>query len=180
MNQQERQDLFTELIARHQGAIYGYIYSVVRNWEDADDLYQAVCLVLWNRLDSFEQGTNFMAWARQTARNKIGNFLTAKRMPTYANEGLVDVLAETEPEQRDVDGDAYTLALQQCRNRLTAEDEELLRLRYVEELSMAEIAQRSQRLRQSIGRSLNRIRRCLFECIQMELARQERSSNELP
>ena len=56
MNQQDRQNLFTELIARHQGELYGYIYSVVRNWEDTDDLYQSVCLVLWSKLESFRPG----------------------------------------------------------------------------------------------------------------------------
>jgi RNA polymerase sigma-70 factor, ECF subfamily len=179
MNQQDRQNLFAELMGRHQGELYGYIYSVVRNWEDTDDLYQSVCLVLWSKLESFQQGTNFFAWARQTARNKIGNFLTSKRLPTYATEQLTNILAEGDPGFHDVDEEIYIVALRRCREKLTAEDEELLRLRYVEELSMVEIAERLQRLRQSVGRSLNRIRRWLLECIQMELARQERSSNEL-
>lgn len=180
MNQQDRQSLFTELITRHQGELYGYIYSVVRNWEDTDDLYQSVCLVLWSKLESFQPGTNFFAWARQIARYKIGNFVTSKRLPTYATEQLTTILAEGDPVLHgDVDGEGYTVTLRHCREKLTAEDEELLQLRYVEELSMVEIAERLQRLRQSVGRSLNRIRRCLLECIQMELARQERSSNEL-
>ena len=44
MNEQERHNLFAELINRHQSELYGYIYAVVRNWEDTDDLYQSVCL----------------------------------------------------------------------------------------------------------------------------------------
>ena len=45
MNDQERHILFSELIARHQSELYGYIFAIVRNWEDANDLFQSVCLV---------------------------------------------------------------------------------------------------------------------------------------
>ena len=53
MNEQERHNLFSELLTRHQSELYGYIFAVVRNWEDADDLYQSVCLILWRKFDRF-------------------------------------------------------------------------------------------------------------------------------
>ena len=62
MNEQERHNLFSELLTRHQSELYGYIFAVVRNWEDADDLYQSVCLVLWSKFDSFRPGSSFFAW----------------------------------------------------------------------------------------------------------------------
>ena len=68
MNQQERQNLFAELITRHQSELYGYIYAVVRNWEDTDDLCQSVCLILWRKFESFRPDSSFFAWARQTAK----------------------------------------------------------------------------------------------------------------
>jgi RNA polymerase sigma-70 factor, ECF subfamily len=180
MNEQERHDLFAELITRHQGQLYGYIYSVVRNWEDTDDIYQSVCLVLWCKFESFQPGSSFFAWARQIAKNKVGDFVRQKRSPTIVAEELMNILVESEAGPCDADAETYLIALRQCRNRLSAEDEELLQLCYVEELSTVEIAARLQRLRQSVGRSLSRIRRWLLECIQMELARQEHSSKELP
>ena len=179
MNEQERQNLFAELITRHQSELYGYIYAVVRNWEDTDDLYQSVCLVLWSKFESFRPGSSFFAWARQTAKNKVGDFLRHKQSPTYVTEKLMDILAESATEPYDADAEVYLVALRRCREKLAAEDDELLQLRYVEELSTVEIADRLQRLQQSVSRSLNRIRRWLFECIEMELARQEHSSKEL-
>ena len=180
MNEQERHNLFAELITRHQSELYGYIYAVVRNWEDTDDLYQSVCLVLWSKFGSFQPGSSFFAWARQTAKIEISNFLRHKQSPSYLAEKLRDILAEIAAEPHDADAEVYLVALRRCREKLTAEDDELLQLRYVEELSTVEIADRLQRLRQSVSRSLNRIRRWLFECIQMELAKQEHSSKELP
>lgn len=179
MNKQERHSLFVELITRHQSELYGYIYAVVRKWEDADDLYQSVCLVLWSKFDSFQPGSNFFAWARQTAKNKLSEFLRKRQSPSHLAEHRMDALAEIVVESYDDDVDAYLVALQRCRQKLNSTDDELLRLRYAEDLSTVEIASRLQRLRPSVSRSLNRIRHWLFECVETELAAQSRSSREL-
>ena len=78
MNEQERHNLFSDLIARHQSELYGYIFAVVRNWEDADDLFQSVCLVLWRKFESFQPGSSFFSWARQTAKNRGQQFSEAQ------------------------------------------------------------------------------------------------------
>ena len=44
-------NLFSELISRHQSELYAYIFAIVRNWEDADDLFQSVSLVLWRKFE---------------------------------------------------------------------------------------------------------------------------------
>ena len=179
MNEQERQNLFADLMNRHQSELYGYIYAVVRNWEDTDDLYQSVCLVLWRKFESFRLGSDFFAWARQTAKNKVGDFVRRKRLPTYATEKLMGILSEITIEPYDAGAEVYLAALRRCRQKLDATDDELLQMRYVDELSTIEIANRLQRLQPSVSRSLNRIRRWLFECIEMELTKHEYSSKEL-
>ncbi len=180
MNKQDRHNLFVELITRHQSELYGYIYAVVRNWEDTDDLYQSVCVVLWSKFESFQPGSSFFAWARQTAKIKISEFLRYKHSPTHVTEKRMDILAEIVAESYDNGAEAYLVALRQCREKLSSTDDELLQLRYVEELNTVEIANRLQRLRPSVSRSLNRIRRWLFECIETELVKQEHSPETLP
>lgn len=180
MNTRERQNLFTELITRHQGQIYACIYAVVRNCEDTDDLFQSVCLILWRRFESFRPGSNFLAWARHIAKNKVCDFVRRRPSPIHAAEKLVDILMEGSPKPYDDGVDVYLAALRRCRENLAAADEELLQLRYVERLTTVDIAERMQRLQPSVSRSLNRIRRWLLECIRMELARLEHPPKELP
>ena len=80
MNQQDRHNLFSDLIMAHQSQLYGYIFALVRNWEDAADLFQSVCLVLWRKFDSFEPGSKaFFPWARRTSIFEVRNFLRSKR-----------------------------------------------------------------------------------------------------
>jgi RNA polymerase sigma-70 factor, ECF subfamily len=178
MNDQERHNLFVELITRHQSELYGYIYAILRNWQDTDDLYQSVCLILWRKFEQFQPGSNFFAWARRTAKIEVSSFLRHKPSPTYLVEQLRDLLAETTGEPDGDDAELYLIALRRCKEKLAAADDELLTLRYVEDLTTVEIADRLQRLQQSVSRSLNRIRRWLFECIQSELSRQEHSSRK--
>jgi RNA polymerase sigma-70 factor, ECF subfamily len=180
MNDQDRQDQFSELLARHQGEIYSYIFAIVRNWPDTNDLFQCVCLVLWSKFDSFMPGTSFFAWARRTAQLEVRKFLTRKPLPTHVSEQLLDTLAAANPVAERSGVERGLAALRRCKAKLGAADSELLELRYIDGLSTVEIGDRMQRLQPSVSRSLNRIRRWLFECIETELAKQERSDEELP
>jgi len=179
MNEQERHDLFSSLIARHQSELYAYIFAVVRNWENADDLFQSVCLILWQKFDLFRPDSNFFLWARQTAKFEIRKFLTRRHAPNYVSDELLDALAESALSTQRSGIDLGLAALKGCREKLSSEDGELLELRYVEDLGSREIADRLQRPQPSICRSLNRIRGWLLDCIKNELARQERSGKGL-
>jgi RNA polymerase sigma-70 factor, ECF subfamily len=180
MNEQDRHNLFSELIVRHQSELYGYIFAIARNWEDTDDLYQSVCLVLWSKFDSFRPGSSFFSWARQTAKLTARSFIKRKQSRTYVSEKLLDALAETASESPCSGVDlSYMAALERCRAKLTATDDELLGLRYVEDLGSREIADQLQRPQQSVCQSLRRIRRSLLECVQMELAQAEHSREPL-
>jgi RNA polymerase sigma-70 factor, ECF subfamily len=175
MNEREHHNLFSELIARHQGELYTYIFAVVRNWQDADDLFQSVCVVLWRKFHLFRPGTSFFSWARQTARFEISKFLEKRRSPNYATEEILDDLAETVTDVRSDPEERPLLALERCREKLRIVDEELLELHYVDDLSSRQIADRLQRSQSSVCNSLNRIRNWLLDCVQAELARQEHS-----
>ncbi len=173
MNQQDRHNLFSELIIRYHSELYGYIYAVVRNWEDADDLFQAVCLVLWSKFESFRPGSSFFAWARQTAKITVSNFLKYKRLPNYVSDDLLDDIAEAVIETQSDDAESYLVALRRCRAKLNTADEELIELHYVENLGSRQIADHLHRPQPSVCHSLNRIRCWLLKCIRVELAQQE-------
>jgi RNA polymerase sigma-70 factor, ECF subfamily len=179
MNEQDRHNLFSELIACHQSELYAYIFAIVRNWEDTDDLYQTVCLILWAKFDSFRPGSSFFSWARQTAKLTVRKFLRCKPLRTYVSENLLDALAETTFDTECAKASPYMAALERCREKLAATDEDLLELRYVEDLGSRQIADRLRRPQQSVCQSLKRIRRWLLECVETELAQQEHSREAL-
>lgn len=173
MNEQEHQNLFSELIARHQNELYAYIFAIVRNWEDTDDLFQAVCVILWRKFGTFRHETSFISWARQTAQFEVRKFLRDRKTSTSVSDELLDSLAETPLSVQPGDQDPAMVALERCREKLDVADAELLELRYVEDLGSHEIADRLERPQTSVCRSLNRIRNQLLKCVRMELNRHE-------
>jgi RNA polymerase sigma-70 factor, ECF subfamily len=179
MNDQDRQDLFSQLIARHQSELYSYLFAVVRNWNDADDLLQSVCLVLWRKFNSFEPSSNFLFWASHTAKLVVSSFLRQKRLSGYPSDDLFDALAETFTGVQREGMEQYLEALHRCRDKLSPADEELIDLHYADDLSSRQIAERLRRSQSSVCNSLNRIRSWLFKCIQRELAQQQHPVEKL-
>jgi RNA polymerase sigma-70 factor, ECF subfamily len=175
MDERERHRLFSDLVTRHQSQLYAYIFALVRNREDAEDLFQSVCVVLWRRFESFQPNSSFFSWARQTAIFVLRNSFKRKKPPACVNEELLDALAETTVDPRSDETDAYLAALRRCKDKLGDLDRQLLELRYAEGFNSRQIADQMGRPQQGVCNSLLRIRRWLFNCIQIEVAQQDRS-----
>jgi RNA polymerase sigma-70 factor, ECF subfamily len=173
MNEQERRNLFSDLIAQNQSQLYAYIFALVRNRQDAEDIFQSVCVILWQKFDSFQSGSSFFAWARQTAIFLVRNAFR-RRKPVFISEELLNVLIDTKTDGRNDFADAYLAVLQHCKEKLADADRHLLELRYGEGLSSREIADQMGRPQQGVCNSLTRIRRSLFDCMDKEMAHEKR------
>src|SRR5436190_157141 len=55
------------LMTRHQRQIFAYIYTLVPDRHDAEDLLQETSVVICEKFDEFTPGTDFVAWACQIA-----------------------------------------------------------------------------------------------------------------
>src|SRR5436190_19336309 len=55
------------LLTRHQRQIFSYIYVLVPNRADAEDLLQETSVVICEKFHEFREGTDFVAWACQIA-----------------------------------------------------------------------------------------------------------------
>ena len=172
--------MFSELLTRHRSELYGYIFAVVRSWDDADDLFQAVCVVLWSKFESFQPDTDFFAWARQTAKYKVSKFLRHRQQPLFVNEEVLETLTTIAVDIKDDWAETNSAALRRCREKLAVTDEKLLKLHYGDGFGTRQIAGQLRRSQQSVCRSLNRIRCGLLQCIQKEVARQEHPGTEQP
>ncbi|WP_404309452.1 sigma-70 family RNA polymerase sigma factor [Neorhodopirellula lusitana] len=138
---------------------------------DVDDLLQEVNVVLWQKADQFEPGTDFWAWASQVARFKVMNQIRRySRDRLVFDESFVTELADlaTERSAGSLDQQA---ALRQCMQRLPVAQRALVEMRYSSDRSVMSIAEELNRPVGSIRQTLYRIRGLLLECIQTNLAR---------
>ena len=82
------------LMTKHQRQIFSYIYALVPNRYDAEDLLQETSVVICEKFDNFEDGTDFVAWACQIAYWRI-RYSRQKfaRSKVVFNQEIVDARA---------------------------------------------------------------------------------------
>jgi len=166
---------FAAMLQREQTRLYGYIHSLVRDLNDADDLFQQTTLILWKKFGDFDPGRSFFSWACGIARFEVANFLRSRgRQRLYFSDDLNLLLVEAQQEMADDELEDRRDALAGCVEKLRQRDRELLRECYGETESVNDVAGRHGRSPQSVYNSLRRIRRALFECIDRTLAREAR------
>lgn len=74
---------YNELVRRHHGRIYGLVYNMTGNREDAQDMTQEVFLRAYKALNRFQGKSAFSTWIYRIAVNRTINFLK-KRKNRYA------------------------------------------------------------------------------------------------
>src|SRR5262249_23204798 len=118
------------LMTRHQRRIYSYIYTLVPSRADADDILQDTSLVICEKFDDFEPGTDFVAWACQIAYWRV-RYARQKfaRAKLVFSQDVLDAVAATASRMND-ELDARHEALSQCLQKLNSRDREFLLIRY--------------------------------------------------
>jgi RNA polymerase sigma-70 factor (ECF subfamily) len=167
----ERKIEFAEHLRQHQTQLFSYIYSLVRDLDDAEDLFQQTSLVLWHKYDQFDSSRSFVAWACGVARFEVSNYLRARsRRRLYFTDALNLLLVDAQSELADDPQEARRDALAGCMKKLRRRDQELLETCYDPSIRIPDVARTWGRSTQSIHNSLRRIRRALFDCVRRSLA----------
>ena len=168
----EKEADFAGLLRAHQVQVFSFIYSLVRNFDDADDLFQQTSLAMWNKYDQYDPSRSFAAWACGVARFEVANHVRARsRRRLYFSDDLSLLLIEAHESLERDRADDRREVLADCLKRLRGRDQQLVEACYGEEESkVTEVAREWGRSSQSIHNSLRRIRRSLFECVRRSLA----------
>ena len=170
-NVQSRKAEFVKLLQQHRSRLFGYVHSLVHDWNHADDLYQQTALVLWMKFDEFDPQRSFFSWACGVARFEFANFVRGRdRQPLYFADPLRLLLVEPLEEFTDEELEGRREALGRCLEKLAGPDRQLLTECYQDSAGVHGAAQRRGRSTNSVYNSLRRIRRALYECIARSLS----------
>jgi RNA polymerase sigma-70 factor (ECF subfamily) len=175
MSDLRNDEIFAELLAAQQGRLLAFIYALVHNLGDAEDIYQETAMALWRKFDQFVPNSNFGAWAREMARFEVLRFLKRKRSSRVVfDDELMEKLAGAQATLDVLDAsttsESYHHALLDCMARLNPTDRRLLGLCYSRETSLKSVAAQEGRSAPSICNSLKRIRGLLFTCIERSVS----------
>lgn len=141
-------DAFGSLYERHVTAIYRYVYYRVGNMEDTEDLTARVFARALKHIHNYnDRGLPFTAWLYRIAHNVVANFhRDNKRHPSVP---LEDIGVEHEVSHDDhadatdlrIDSERERQKLIEAIRQLPEERQQLIVLKFVQQLQNAEIGQ---------------------------------------
>ena len=163
---------FAGLVRLYQESVWRIAAALLRDRDATENLVQQVFVDAYFHLDQYARGTDFGAWIRTFARNRLRKELRTagredRRLATY-RERLAERLKADADDARD-DSDAYVAALRGCRQALPPRDAALVRLRYEKGLSFEAIAEKQGQSPEAVQRMISRIRFRLRDCIHHKL-----------
>ena len=172
---EDRTEQFVRLWSKSARRVHSYILTLVPQPSDADDIFQEVGAVLWRKFEEYEPGSNFVAWARRTAYNKVLQFYQQRRQaPSLLDTQFIDVIDELATEQ-SADLERRYEALADCLNSLGERDRQMIELRYSPDSTTRGIAEQTGRTVAAVYKSLSRVHHSLLVCIESRLEQEDES-----
>ncbi|RYD32547.1 MAG: sigma-70 family RNA polymerase sigma factor [Verrucomicrobiaceae bacterium] len=161
---------FVSLLINHQGQLLAFISHLMPDRSSREDVLQEVNLLLWEKRDEFELGTNFRAWAYTFARfvaMRQRSKAIRDRRSAFDPE-MIEMLAD-EFEEEDPLLTEGLPALRNCLERVSGENRELLLKRYDRHGALEQFARESGKSAAALRGSLFRLRIALRRCVEREM-----------
>jgi len=170
---------FGQLYERYVTKIYNYVYYRTGNHHDAEDLTGRVFYRALMHIDRFvDRGVPFSAWLYRIAHNLVANWHRdhARRQELSLEDiTLTGALRETPEVATEANEDRAWLM--RAIHTLPVERQELLILKYVENLSNAEIGEIMGRTEGAIKSLYHRTLLSLRDDLEMDSRHADRSSD---
>lgn len=169
---QDSGDFVARLLANQRG-IYGLLVALLPHEKDLDDVFQQVCLALWQERAKFDPARPFLPWAYAFTRNVVHMHLrTTAKNRLQLSPGIIDRIVDGR-EEADLLAESRRAALDACLERLSSTQRDLLAKRYESPESLKEIAASMNVSAASLTMKLQRIRHALLECVERRIASRE-------
>lgn len=154
---------YNRLFVRYYSRLCCYVYRLLGEKEDAEDVVQELFLTLWNNRKKIAIVENVSGYLYKMARN-----LALNHIRTQTNyKTILDNQEEQLPycEENSLETEEFRMALYDCINLLPGRCKEVLLLHRVKGLKQKEIADQLsisvKTIKNQIWASLQRLKKCL-------------------
>lgn len=152
-----RQDpqVFGELYSLYAQPVFRYLYSRIGGFPEAEDATAQTFLAALERFPKYRHDGYFASWLFSIARNKAIDYFRQQRKETSLGEA--EFIPTDASMLQQVIKTERVVALSKLIYALSEEDQELIRLRYIAELSFAEIGHLLRQKEDTVKKSLYRL-----------------------
>jgi RNA polymerase sigma-70 factor, ECF subfamily len=159
---------FEAIVARHQGAVYGYLRARLLQAADAEDLTQEVFLRCYAARARFDSGCLVRPWLIGIARNLLREHL--RNLRRRKESAWTELCLELEdlvrhPDESACRYDDVLAELPKCLETLGPNARQAIGLHYTARLRFSEIGQRLRRSEGAVKLLMFRARQSLKSCL---------------
>ena len=145
---------FELIYQQHIRQVYGYLYSILGNVQDAEDISGQTFLSVYESLHTFKGASSIKSWIFRIARNKaMDHFRKRKRIVT----GELPEMPVNNDPLHDVIRSEQSQFLAGLMKDLPEHEVELLRLRFLAQMTFAEMAEFLGRHEDAVKKSVYRL-----------------------
>lgn len=154
-----------KILLSHRSRLTAYLWSIVRDNHEADDLFQDLCLRAIRESDRFNDEEHLLKWSTRAARDRAIDQLRSARRNVKTLDAAVLATLESEWHDPNVPTDDVTEALDHCLGQLPDKSRALLDQKYRDGLAGLDIAKATGRKRDAVYKSITRLHAVLYDCI---------------
>lgn len=168
-------EAYEELFTRYQRKLFAYIFHLVGNKDEAEDILQNVFSKVYKNISDFDTSRKFSSWIYRIAHNEAINFLKRRnkryivswedmnnskdKLDTASNDEMPEERWEHLEIVREVD---------KALKKLPEKYKQVLILRYFQEYSYEDIGHILKKPVNTIGTLINRAKGKLLEIVKQE------------
>jgi RNA polymerase sigma-70 factor (ECF subfamily) len=173
--EQHDQAAFTELLDRYKESVFYLLMKMVNNRDDAEDLTIEAFGKAFKNIEQYTPNYAFSTWLFRIATNNCIDFIRKKRMTTVSldksfmsddgGEMTMDVRSETLDPEENLIRKQKNVLMQSLVTKLKPRYRVLVEMRYFQELSYEEIAEKLDLPLGTVKAQLFRSREFLYNII---------------
>lgn len=166
-----KRDRVLKLALKYRAELTAYARSLLGNCAAAEDAVQEAMLVVVKKYDQFQEGTSMLAWCRSMVRLEVLRMKQQRQRERSLAERLLDdaidaAFDEFQTAQRSDDVDSWRQSLEHCLEQVPERGRNVLKSRFVDELSYQQIGERVGMTLEAVRKALFRLKRQVRICVE--------------
>lgn len=160
------QDRFTQIYNRYKGPIYKMCLVKLKDESIAEDCMQNAFIVLYKKMLNGEEIKNPRAFLYKTAGNFVLKSFDERAKQLDRTVSITDYEDRLIDEQNRIDNNIdYELLNKQLNALLTPDEQRLLKLKYIDDLTIEEAAKALDISKAAVAKRLQRLREKIKKAI---------------
>lgn len=172
---QQNREAYKELFFRYQKKLFTYIYHLVGNRDETEDILQNVFSKAYKNIENFDTSRKFSSWIYRIAHNESVNYLKRKSKRytvswddiTTSKDKLDSASNEELPEDK-IGHQEIVKVMELAMQKIPPKYQEVLKLRYFNEYSYDEIGKILEKPLNTVGTLINRAKKKLLEVVEKD------------